>query len=219
MKTFNTKYDPYRPIPSADITIILDRSGSMSSVKQATIDGFNEFIGSQLSEEGKAKVSLVQFDNKYEKVYKSLPIDSVPKLCKDTFVPRGMTALNDAIGKTIKQTEKRLNGCGDKVIFVILTDGMENASVKYSTEKIAELVKHQKECKGWEFIFIGANQDVVLTAKKYNFNPDLAIRYTQGTVGTNSVFHSTSSVVSNLRKGVTASYSEDMRKEALKQDA
>jgi uncharacterized protein YegL len=207
-----------------DITVVLDRSGSMQSVKKATIDGFNEFLRGQKAEEGSAKISLVQFDNKYEHVFKSLPLKDAPYLNDDTFIPRGMTALNDAIGRTIDKVGERLAKLSaknrpDNVILVILTDGYENASTDYSTEKVASMVKHQRDKYNWKFIFLGANQDTILTAKTYNFAQGQTMSYRNAPAAIGSTFTATSNLVSNLRKGAVGGqsvFSITDREEALK---
>lgn len=212
-------------INKTDITVILDRSGSMSQVRDATISGFNEFIGQQKAEKGKAVLTLVQFDGIYEVNYKSLPIGSVENLTTRTFVPRGRTALNDAIGRTIDDIGERLHDTReryrpDKVIVVIMTDGEENASTKYSIEQVAKMVKHQQDAYDWTFLFVGANQDAVLTGKKYNFKYGETITYDAGSTGTRSAFLAINSVVTGHRVGgQSKTFTADMRKKAVEKDA
>ena len=132
-----------------DITIVLDRSGSMSSVQADTIGGFNTFIKEQRKLPGECNVSLVQFDDQYEPQYAGKPVGDAPFLDEKTFQPRGMTALLDAIGRTINETGKRLGAMDDddrpsKVLFVILTDGGENSSKEFTRAKVFEMISHQK---------------------------------------------------------------------------
>lgn len=185
-----------------DITIILDRSGSMESVKTDTIGGFNSFLTEQQKVEGEASISLVQFDDQYEVVYLDKDINSADKLTQETFQPRGMTALYDAIGRTINSVGQRLadldeNERPDKIVFVILTDGFENASQEFSAAKINKMIKHQSEKYSWEFLFIGANQDAVLSAKAIGISANAALTYAANAEGTEEAF---SSVARNVAK-------------------
>jgi hypothetical protein len=148
-----------------DITFIVDRSGSMSSVATDTIGGFNSYVKKQRETNvGECRMSFNQFDEIFEEVYQNLDIKEVKDLDDKTFVPRGWTALLDAVGNTIENKGKYYNDLPEherpeKVLIVILTDGEENASKKYSYNQIQEMVKHQTETYQWEFVFLGANQD------------------------------------------------------------
>jgi uncharacterized protein YegL len=158
-----------------EIIIDLDRSGSMEEVKSDTIGSYNQFVDTQKQLPGEAKLSLVQFDDQYEIVYEGLNIQDVPKLTEKTFIPRGMTALTDSIGKTIKTVGERLANTPEeerpeKVIFVVLTDGHENNSKEYTTQQVAELIKHQQEKYSWEFVFLGADQNAWDAAHAYSIN-------------------------------------------------
>lgn len=187
-----------------DITIILDRSGSMESVKSDTIGGFNSFLSEQQKVSGEASISLVQFDDQYEDVYTDEDINSADNLTEETFQPRGMTALYDAVGRTINSVGQRLAGTDererpDKVVFVILTDGFENASKEFSAVKINKMISEQKEKYSWEFIFIGANQDAVLSAKAIGIGADAALTYAANTKGTEAAFDSMAKNVAKYR--------------------
>ena len=129
-----------------DINIVLDRSGSMEAVKEETISGFNKFLADQQNQDGDATLSLVQFDDEYEVVHDAKNLAKVPALNARTFVPRGCTALLDAIGRTIVATGARLDALSEadrpnQVLFVILTDGLENASQEFSSKKIMKMIK------------------------------------------------------------------------------
>lgn len=192
-----------------DITIILDRSGSMESVKTDTIGGFNSFLSEQQKVAGEASLSLVQFDDQYEVVYLDKEINAADKLTDATFQPRGMTALYDAIGRTINSVGQRLgdlaeNDRPDKIVFVILTDGFENASKEFSAVKINQMISHQKEKYSWEFIFIGANQDAVLSAKAIGISADAALTYAANAEGTQEAFGSVARNVANYRQSNVA---------------
>lgn len=158
------------------IAVVLDRSGSMGSVVKPTIDNFNKFVEQQRATPGRARLRLVQFDHEYNFLYDK-PLEQVEKLTTATFVPRGSTALFDAIGRTIDALGASLSITPEterpgKVIVLVLTDGYENASSLYTREQVASMVKHQREKYSWEFVFMGATQDAVLEAvHKLNFSP------------------------------------------------
>jgi uncharacterized protein YegL len=134
------------------IICILDRSGSMSTLTESVISNFNTFLEEQKSVEGKAKLTLVLFDDRYEVVYDEVKLKDVKPLTTDTYFTRGMTAMNDAIGRTVSSKINK-----KKAIVLIHTDGFENASTEYSAKAVKELVDKQKE--KWEFIFVGADID------------------------------------------------------------
>jgi len=158
-----------------DINIVLDRSGSMSSCRQSTIDSFNEFLDGQKNGPDEAIVSLFRFDHEYEPVYEGKDVDSAPRLNARNFVPRGSTALMDAIGRTIDAVGARLADTPEykrpsKVVVVIVTDGGENASKEYGRQRIFEMIKHQQEKYHWTFVFLGANQDAYNESAKYGIH-------------------------------------------------
>jgi len=144
-----------------DITMVIDRSGSMDSIKTDAEGGINTFIESQKSEPGEALLTLVQFDTEYEFVHQGVPIGSVPKF---KLVPRGSTALLDAVGRAISEAGTRLAAIEEAqrpglVVFVIVTDGAENSSKEFTREKIREMIEHQQSAYKWQFTFLAANQD------------------------------------------------------------
>lgn len=164
-----------------EIIFVLDRSGSMQSILTDTIGGFNSFLAEQKKLDGRCKLTFVQFDDKYEVPLRRYDIKDVPELTVDTFVPRGMTALHDAIGKTIADTKLLIEQAApeekaDKVLFVILTDGQENASKEYTQVHTSSLVKAQQDAD-WEFLFLAANQDAFATAKSYNISSSNAFTF------------------------------------------
>lgn len=148
-----------------EIVVVLDRSGSMNAVRSDTIGGFNAFVSDQKSNVvGEIKLSLIQFDDQYEIVYNGKQVKDVPLLTEDTFVPRGMTALLDAVGKSINEVGARLAKTPELerpslLVFVILTDGQENASKEFKLSQVKEMIKHQTEKYSWQFVFLGADQD------------------------------------------------------------
>jgi len=194
-----------------DITFVLDRSGSMWTIWDDTIGGFNSFLNEQKKLPDKCHLTLVKFDHEYDFVYQNQEISTIDKLDRKTFVPRGNTALFDAIGRSIIETETRLLKLNkkerpNKVIFVIQTDGAENASKEYTREKIAELIKnHQKE-HDWEFIFLGANQDAITSGQSMGFTKGQSLSYASNAHGTQSLYTSVNSLVSNIRSGSGPTY-------------
>lgn len=187
-----------------DITIILDRSGSMESVKQDTIGGFNSFLSEQQEVAGEASLSLVQFDDQYEVVYEDRDINSADRLTERTFQPRGSTALFDAIGRTVNAVGSRLAALPeaerpDKVLLVIMTDGFENASREFTAAKISEMIGHQRSVYKWEFMFIGANQDAVLSAREIGIPAAASLTYAANEEGTQIAYSMIASKVRNYR--------------------
>lgn len=200
----------------ADITFVLDRSGSMSSVRADTIGGFNAFIEAQRKVPGECNASLVQFDDQYEIVYTAKPVKDAPELTAETFVPRGMTALLDAIGRTINATGKRLEAIPEadrpsKVIFVILTDGGENSSKEFTREKVFEMITHQKNTYQWDFVFLGANQDAISAGASLGIAAGSTMTYASNAVGTKHAFASASAYAARSRTVGTASFSDEDR--------
>jgi hypothetical protein len=192
-----------------DITIILDRSGSMESVKQDTIGGFNNFLSEQQKVEGEASLSLVQFDDQYEVVYVDKDILAADRLTENTFQPRGSTALLDAIGHTTIAVGQRLAALAeaerpDKVLLVIMTDGFENASHEFSAAQISEMINHQRNVYSWEFMFIGANQDAVLSAQEIGIPAYSALTYAANAEGTQVAYSMIAGKVANYRKSKDA---------------
>jgi len=155
---------------TTEIAVILDRSGSMEAIANDAIGGFNAFVDSQRRQPGEARMSLILFDDRYEVPIKSQPLTQVPLLTRQTFVPRGSTALLDAIGRTIKKMTDSFAARPvairpDTIIVAILTDGEENASRTFSQAHIADLIA-EKRAQGWEFVFLAANQDAIASAAR-----------------------------------------------------
>ncbi len=162
-----------------DITFVVDRSGSMESIRSDAEGGINSFLVQQKALPGKAVLTLVQFDTEYEFVHNGVPLGKVGYY---QLVPRGSTALLDAMGRAIKETGERLAKMPEAarpglVIFVVMTDGMENASVEYSKAKVNEMVRHQQEAYNWKFTFLGANQDAMAEAKDLGIDQDGAAEF------------------------------------------
>lgn len=190
----------------SDITVVLDRSGSMESVKQDTVGGFNNFLKEQQAVPGDCTFTLVQFDTVYEFVYSGVPIRNVPPLNGNTFVPRGGTALLDAVGRAINETGARLAAMPEpqrpgKVVFVILTDGQENSSQEFNRQKVFEMISRQRSEYKWEFVFLGANQDAIQAGASIGIANSNAITYANNAVGTRAAFASAGSNVAKYRVG------------------
>lgn len=203
-----------------EVVFILDKSGSMSGLETDTIGGFNSMIQKQKKEAGDALVSTVLFDDKYELLHYRKNIREIHPITDKEYYVEGTTALYDALGKTIKKIGKALseteeNERPSKVMFVIITDGMENASCEYSYNNIKEMVEHQKSKYSWEFIFLGANIDAVKSASKIGIDEDRAVQYCSDSHGTALNFEAVSNAVSNLRKNeqLDASWKEKIEKD------
>ena len=176
-----------------DITVILDRSGSMEELKAATIEAFNQFLLSQRDGAGSARMTLVQFDDRYESVYEAQPIETAPALTSESYQPRGSTALLDAIGRSLRSTRERLDKIDDSnrpgsVIIVIQTDGLENASRSFTIAQINDLIAELRDEQGWQFIFLGANQDAIQSAVRMGMSADGALTYNGDESGTRCAF-------------------------------
>jgi uncharacterized protein YegL len=169
----------------AELICIIDRSGSMESIRTDAVGGFNAFLDGQRKVPGTAAVTLVLFDDKYEVVYDNVELSAVKNLTQETFVPRGMTALLDAVGRAINDVGARLSKTAEeqrpeKVMVCILTDGYENASKEFNSAKIKEMIEHQRDKYKWEFSFLAANQDAFLAAG----NIGIAKQYTSNFAAT-----------------------------------
>ena len=176
-----------------EIVYILDRSGSMGGLEADTIGGFNSMMERQKKTGGKALVSTVLFDNECEVLHDRVPIDQVGPMTDREYYVRGCTALLDAVGGAICHIGNvhkyaREEDRPAKTIFVITTDGMENASRSYSYEKVRKMVKKQQEKHGWEFIFIGANIDAYAEGEKFGFRKERVVNYVHDEVGTANVY-------------------------------
>lgn len=170
---------------TSELVFILDRSGSMSGLEKDTIGGFNSLIQKQSKEKGKCYVSCVLFDDVQEVIYDRVPLNEVKKMTQKQYYARGCTALLDAMGGAIhhignvhKYSKEEIG----KTLFIIITDGLENSSKRYTYVTIKQMVERQKEKYGWEFIFIGANMDVIQEANKFGI--DQAVRYACDEEGT-----------------------------------
>lgn len=182
-----------------DITVIMDRSGSMSSIKAEAEGGLNSFIEKQKALPGEANFTLVQFDTEYEVVHRGIPIKEVPKCFLE---PRGWTALLDAVGKTINDVGFRLSALPESyrpglVTIVILTDGQENYSKEFKQDQVRKMVEHQSSVYKWQFIYLGANQDAFLVAKNLGIDLGDAANYSPTKV--QAAYENTSGKLARMR--------------------
>ena len=172
-----------------EIVFILDRSGSMAGLESDTIGGFNSLINKQKNEPGRALLSTVLFDDKSEVLYDRVPLDNITPMTDKDYYVRGCTALLDAIGRAIHHIGNvhkyaRPEDRPDKTLFIITTDGMENASKWYTYEKVKAMIERQKEKYGWEFLFLGANIDAISVANRFGIDEHHAANYHADSDGT-----------------------------------
>ncbi len=193
-----------------ELVFILDRSGSMSGLEQDTIGGYNAMLEKQKAIEGEARITTVLFDNNYELLHDRIDIRAVSQITEKEYYVGGSTALLDAIGRTINkignaQKHTAEDYRAEKVLFVITTDGMENASREYDYNKIKSMVERQKSKYGWEFIFLGANIDAVDVAGRFGIAPDRAQNYHSDSEGTRLNYDVTAQAIVSFREsGVVA---------------
>lgn len=187
-----------------EIVFILDRSGSMAGLEEDTIGGFNAMIRKQKDEDGEAYVSTVLFDNYSQVIHDRVDIQNIqPLTCKDYYV-RGCTALLDAVGKSIHHIRNvhkyaREEDRPEKTIFVITTDGMENASREYTYDRVKQLIQQEQEQNGWEFLFLGANIDATREAARFGIREDRAANYHADHQGTAVIYEAMSEAVCAVR--------------------
>lgn len=187
-----------------ELVFILDRSGSMAGLESDTIGGFNALIEKQRKQDGECYVSTVLFDNVSEVLHDRVKLSEIERMTEDDYTVRGCTALIDAIGCAIRHIANihkyaRPEDVPEHTMFVITTDGQENASHIYSSDEVKEMVEHEKEKYGWEFLFIGANIDSVETAKHFGIGADRAVNYHADSQGTEVVFNTVAETVCSMR--------------------
>ena len=201
-----------------ELVFILDRSGSMSGLERDTIGGFNAMIEKQKRQDGECYVSTVLFDDESEVLHDRLKLEDVPAMTDRDYTVRGCTALIDAIGSAIHHIGNvhkyaRPEDVPEHTMFVITTDGFENSSHRYTSDKVKAMIKRQKEKYGWEFLFIGANIDAVETAAQYGIDKDRAVNYHADSEGTHVLYESVANAVCSVRAKATlnADWSEEIK--------
>ena len=194
-----------------ELVMILDRSGSMSGLESDTIGGFNAMIEKQKKEEGEACVSVVLFDDRCDVIYDRTPLDKIEPMTDRQYYVRGCTALLDAVGGAIHHIGNvhkyaREEDVPEKTIFVITTDGLENASRRYSYDKVRRMIERQKDKYNWEFIFLGANIDAAAEAARFGISASRAARYEHDGEGTALNYSVVSKAVSAVRMSKSRDY-------------
>ena len=187
-----------------EIVFILDRSGSMAGLEADTIGGFNSLIEKQRKEAGEAYISTVLFDNYSEVIHDRLPLDKIPEMTRDVYYVRGCTALLDAVGSAVHHIGNvhkyaREEDRPEHTLFVITTDGMENASRQYSYEQVRRMIERQKEKCGWEFLFLGANINAAKEAARFGIMEDRAVNYHCDSRGTALNYEVVADTISDVR--------------------
>jgi len=203
-----------------ELVFILDRSGSMSGLESDTIGGFNAMLEKQKKESGECIVTTVLFDDRYDLLHDRFPLKSVSPITSNEYYVRGSTALLDAVGRTIDKivnVQKRISESdrASKVMFVIITDGMENASREYRYDRVKEMVEYEQKTYGWEFLFLGANIDAIGVASRFGITHDRAVNYCPDSDGTQLNYSILSKTISHVRAGnpVDAEWKHEIEKD------
>ena len=206
-----------------EIVFILDRSGSMAGLEDDTIGGFNAMLEKQKQEPGEALLSAVLFDHCSEVVYDRVDLQKIEPMTNKQYFVRGSTALLDAIGGAVHHIENvhkyaREEDRPGKTIFIITTDGIENASREYSYRQVSSMVKHAQEAYGWEFLFLGANMDAIRAAETFGIRADRAVRYECDGVGTRVNYSVVSQAIGSMRsgRGIDADWDAEIRRDYAK---
>lgn len=188
---------------NTEIVFVIDKSGSMSNLAGDTIGGFNGFIESQKTIDGKATLTTVLFDTSWRILHDGVDLREVKSMTNSDYVAGGGTAMLDAIGEIINRVQDRHDELGaekpEEVLFVITTDGEENSSRKFTKGQIEKMIKHQTNGHGWKFMFLGANMDAVKEAESIGISKNYATGYTYTSQGVNDVYTTMSCVTSSLR--------------------
>lgn len=189
-----------------ELVFLLDRSGSMQGLEKDTIGGFNGLLAKQKKEAGEAYISTILFDDVQEVLHDRVNLKNIHALTEKDYTVRGSTALLDAVGKAIKHIGNihkyiREEDRPEKTIFVITTDGAENASRKYTKQQIKELIEQKTKTCNWEFLFLGANIDAITTAESYGIDKNCAVQYNADAQGVPMVYTAIDSYMSMSRKG------------------
>lgn len=207
------------------IAIVLDRSGSMDSIRKDTIGGFNTFLKTQQAAPGSCTLTLVQFDSQaIEMVVPAFPINLVVPLSEKNYIPRANTPLYDAVGQTIEDTGKFLKSTPEhqrpgKVVFVIITDGLENASRQFNAQRVRQMIEHQRDVYKWEFIFLGANIDSYAVTEDIGILRTHTMNYAHNTGGVICAFAAVADNTAKFRDGSKRSMAYEAKQRAEQKDA
>jgi len=191
------------------IAVVLDRSGSMQALRESTVAGLNTFLEGQKALPGDVTLHFVQFDDQYEYAKYFTNLRDTKPLTQADFEPRGSTALLDAIGRTITEVGAKLAATPEadrpgKVVFVVQTDGFENASREFNHARIQDMIKHQREKYSWEFVFLAAGQDAIVSGGALGFLPNQALTYNANAVSTRKGFSAVSRAIGSYRSNMSA---------------
>ena len=204
-----------------EMVFLLDRSGSMAGLEGDTVGGFNAMIEKQKRQEGECLVSTLLFDDECEVLHDRIPLDKIQKMTEEEYSVRGCTALIDALGGAIHHIGNihkyaRPEDIPARTVFVITTDGMENASRRYTADQVRHMVSRQKERYGWEFVFLGANIDAVQTAAAYGIGADRAANYRADSAGTRLNYEVMGDLLLSIRSDapVTAEWKQRIEKDS-----
>lgn len=202
---------------TTELVFILDRSGSMFGLENDTIGGFNSMLEKQKQEVGAAYVTTVLFDTRTELLHDRIKLEDVSPLTREDYVPGGCTALLDAVGQTIRHIVKihryaRPEDVPARTVFIITTDGLENASRCFRLDEVKRMIEHEQEKYGWEFLFLGANIDAVGTAGDLGIRPDRSANFLADSQGLEMSFRSMNCALSMARKGtpLSSSWKDDV---------
>ncbi len=204
LKPSNIREDTNMRKNLTEMVFILDKSGSMHGLEKDTVGGFNSMIGKQRRLGGDCLVSCVMFDNTSEVIFDREPLKSIRDMTEEDYVPGGCTALVDALGSAVKHISSihkyiREEDVPEKTVFVIITDGMENASRKYTSSKVKKMVKKMEKEHGWEFLYLAANIDAVKTGASIGINEDRAVNYKANAQGTKNLYEAVGTALGAMR--------------------
>ena len=202
---------------STHLVLVVDSSSSMRSICKEAKDTLNNFVTEQRKVPGKATVTYAHFASKVETVFDNVPLDTVGEIPLE---PMGMTALNDAFGMTIDRVGRGIAALPEhkrpgKVLFILVTDGFENASREYSKATVKKLVHHQQEKYSWDFVFVGANQDAILAGAEYGINRDSTLSFNANANGTYAVGAAMNTYATSTRSGLAGAFTEQERLAAV----
>lgn len=192
--------------PCAEIVCVIDRSGSMEAIRSDAVGGFNRFLEEQKKLPGDARLTLVLFNHEYGLVADGAPLSMIQPLSDETYVPSGTTALLDAVGRTLDAVRARIDGMAsaarpDRVIVSILTDGMENASRDYTYERIGTMIAECRKKRGWDFVFLAANQDAFATGRALSISEKDVVQFAATSEGIQGACYSIHAMVTESRAG------------------